>query len=683
MSVEELLGRLKDVRQTGPNQWQARCPAHDDRKPSLSIKVDSGQILLYCHAGCNTTEILHVLGLTEADLFLKDNGKRIAATYDYRDANGELLYQVVRFEPKGFAQRRPNGNGKWVWSLRGVNRVLYRLPELLAADPDKPVFVVEGEKDADRLASLGLVATTNPGGAGKWREEYTETLKGRHVVILADNDDPGREHARKVAESLKEGTVSVKIVELPNLPPKGDVSDWLAQGGTKDKLLKLVKEAPEYAPEPKGLGRLVQWSEVEPEEVEWLWYPRIPLGKLTLIAGDPGAGKTTAVLDLVARITRGAPMPDGAPSEVGKVLFFTYEDGLADTLVPRAHAAGADLEHIITYANPPTVADLPALEAAIAWEAQTEQALKAVILDPVQAFLGPAIDMSKANEVRSVLAALNRIAETYRVAIILVGHLRKSSGGRSLYRPLGSVDFVAGPRSVLLIAREDAEEHSPQARRVLIPLKSSLAPEGDPLAFRIVGDGSARVEWLGTVNVTAADLLEPSEEGGALQEAKGFLIATLAEGELPATKIYREAKANGISERTLRRAKKQLNVHSVRTSQGWVWSLPPAVTTTAEGRWPAPGGDVGHLGRLKEKIDSNSISPWPCSLATFGHVGKVAKAAKIATPGHVGHLGPSTSTTDDSDDPSTWPTCRGCERKVPEVNGDGLCPDCVAVGGSA
>ena len=134
MSVEELLGRLKDVRQTGPNQWQARCPAHDDQKPSLSIKVDSGRILLYCHAGCSTKEILHALGLTGADLFLKHNGKRIAATYDYRDANGELLYQVVRFEPKGFAQRRPNGKGRWVWNLRGVRRVLYRLPELLAAD---------------------------------------------------------------------------------------------------------------------------------------------------------------------------------------------------------------------------------------------------------------------------------------------------------------------------------------------------------------------------------------------------------------------------------------------------------------------------------------------------------------------------------------------------------------------
>jgi len=162
---------------------------------------------------------------------------KIAATYDYRDEAGELLMQVVRMEPKTFRQRRPDGDG-WSWSVKGVRPVLYRLPELLAA-PDAVVYLVEGEKDADRLASLGLVATTNAGGAGKWKPEHSEFLRGRQVVILPDNDDAGRKHAQKVAKALLE-VAAARIVGLQGLDEKGDVSDWLDAGGTADRLLQLA-----------------------------------------------------------------------------------------------------------------------------------------------------------------------------------------------------------------------------------------------------------------------------------------------------------------------------------------------------------------------------------------------------------------------------------------------------------
>jgi putative DNA primase/helicase len=168
---------------------------------------------------------------------------RLEAAYDYTDPKGRLLYQVLRLRPKDFRQRRPIADGRWEWSLGDVRRVLYCLPQLLAAPTDAWVFVVEGEKDADNLARLGLVATTCAMGAGKWRPEYNAALRGRPVVILPDNDEPGRQHARQVAAALAGTAESVRILELPGLPSKGDVSDWLARPDhTADALCQLAQE---------------------------------------------------------------------------------------------------------------------------------------------------------------------------------------------------------------------------------------------------------------------------------------------------------------------------------------------------------------------------------------------------------------------------------------------------------
>jgi hypothetical protein len=170
----------------------------------------------------------------------------IVATYDYHNEDQDLLYQVVRYDPKDFRQRRPTGNGGWTWNLNGTPRVLYQLAKLLASPSSSPVFVVEGEKDVDRLCTLRLKATCNSGGAGKWKPEYTEHLRNRKVVVIADNDKPGRDHADAIARSLQGIAASVKVLNLPGLPEKGDVSDWLEAGGTKKQLLSLAKEAPEW-----------------------------------------------------------------------------------------------------------------------------------------------------------------------------------------------------------------------------------------------------------------------------------------------------------------------------------------------------------------------------------------------------------------------------------------------------
>jgi hypothetical protein len=172
-----------------------------------------------------------------------DVGPRIVAEYDYRAENGELLFQVVRREPKDFRQRRPDGCGGWNWSVKGVRQVLYGLPELLASG-DATVFIPEGEKDCNSLTALGLIATCNAGGAGKWKKVHAEHLKGRRVVVLPDNDDAGRVHAQQVVASLKSIAADVRVVELPGLPIKGDVSDWLAAGGTAEQLHRLAVADP-------------------------------------------------------------------------------------------------------------------------------------------------------------------------------------------------------------------------------------------------------------------------------------------------------------------------------------------------------------------------------------------------------------------------------------------------------
>jgi len=267
--LDQLLLKLRGVRQISKGQYKALCPAHDDHNPSLSISEGAGgKVLLTCHAGCTYSDIMKAVGLNQAcigpDLRSVKSGQgREIESYCYEDAQCNAVYEVVRYaDPKGFKQRKPDGNGGWLWTGPGDHeKVLYNLPQVKEAiENHQTVFVVEGEKDANRLAKLGLCGTTNAGGAGKWLLQYSESLRGGMVVILPDNDAPGRKHALLVAESIKDFAASVKIVALPGLPEKGDVSDWIQSGGVSDALRALVDAAPLYdsrqsLPDPVPLGR--------------------------------------------------------------------------------------------------------------------------------------------------------------------------------------------------------------------------------------------------------------------------------------------------------------------------------------------------------------------------------------------------------------------------------------------
>lgn len=229
---------------------RTHCPAHSDDNPSLGI-IDSkdGKVLLRCFAGCSQEAV--IAALRERGLWQeaqRRRRRRIIATYDYTDEENTLVYQTVRYEPKDFTQRRPDGRGGWIWNLGDVRRVPYRLSRLLTAEPEQWVYVVEGEQDADNLALLGLTATTNSGGSGNWPAEISSYFKDHKVAILPDNDDAGHHHVQDVAAKVAPYAAEVKIVNLPGLPDKGDVSDWLAQGHTADELVALVEAAAIYMP---------------------------------------------------------------------------------------------------------------------------------------------------------------------------------------------------------------------------------------------------------------------------------------------------------------------------------------------------------------------------------------------------------------------------------------------------
>lgn len=566
------------------------CPAHPDRRPSARWNPDQ-QVWFCdaCKAGGGRRDLAARLGIDQPDA--SDPQAEVEAVYDYRGAEGCLRFQVVRKRGKSFACRRPVPGGGWVWSLAGVERLLYRLPETLAAArAGATVFVVEGEKDADRLAALGLAATTSPGGAGKWRPAYGAALRGARVVILPDSDAAGRQHAETVRASLAGAAAAggadadVRLLELPGLPDKGDVSDWVAAregegltaAGIRGEIERLaglaaIAAPPASAPASRRPSRVRLAADIRPQAVSFLWHPYIPLGKLTLLDGDPGLGKSWIAAALATAGSRGDGLPGAAPFAPFRSLVFTAEDGLEDTLRPRLDLLGADCEAVLLHDEP--------LDLAQAEDfGEVEQALgdyrpRLVVLDPVVAYLGAGTDTYRANEVRAILAPLARLAGRYSCAILAIRHVNKSKGGRSIYAGQGSIDFAAAARSVLLAgcSGDDTSECA------LVHIKSNLARVGPTLAYTVDEQG---FHWAGESQLRASDLLAPEatgEEVSMVDEARAFLRSLLGGGTLATAEIWAAAREAGISERTLRRAKQREGVVARRHGYGpggtWHWCL--------------------------------------------------------------------------------------------------------------
>ena len=313
---------------------------------------------------------------------------------------------------------------------------------------------------------------------------------------------------------------------------------------------------------------MIRMSDVALTEVEWLWYPYLPLGKITILQGNPGEGKTYFGMELAAACTNRKPLPDAKILEPFNVIYQTAEDGLGDTVKPRLISVGADLDRVLVIndeASPLMLSD-ERIEKAV-----RENNVRLLIIDPIQAFLGAGVDMNRANEVRPILKRLGDMAQRTGCAVLLIGHLNKASGTKSTYRGLGSIDIAAAARSVLLIGRPKDEPDI----RVLCHDKSSLAPEGPSLAFRL--DGENGFQWIGEYDITADDLLSGKSGEDAqskLERAKELIINLLMEnGEVSAAEIGRSAAKHKIGERTVRKAKAELRdagtLGSRKVGQQW------------------------------------------------------------------------------------------------------------------
>ena len=317
--------------------------------------------------------------------------------------------------------------------------------------------------------------------------------------------------------------------------------------------------------------KMIRMSEVQSQEIEWLWYPFIPYGKLTIIQGNPGEGKTyfgktTMVLNLAAKLSKGEALDENMKvTEPVNVIYQTAEDGLADTVKPRLELAGADCERIIVIDESDKSLSMvdERLEQAI-----VRTGARLLILDPIQAYLGGGMDMNRANEARDMTKKLGALAEKTKCAIILIGHMNKASGNKAAYRGMGSIDFFAVARSVLLVGRVEGESNT----RAVVQIKNNLAAFGHPKAFALSEDG---FKWLGDYEITVDEVLGGiTPKANKMEQAKQML-RELAETQsaVLSNEIFDRANELGISKRTLENAKKELGVQTRKINNAWYWEL--------------------------------------------------------------------------------------------------------------
>ncbi len=321
--------------------------------------------------------------------------------------------------------------------------------------------------------------------------------------------------------------------------------------------------------------KLIHMEDVVSKEVEWLWYPYIPYGKITIIEGDPGEGKTTLVLKLAAALSRGLPLPcdDDKEYEPIHIIYQTAEDGIEDTIKPRLVKAGADCSmiRVIDETDKELSMTDDRLEQAI-----IETGARLIILDPIQAYIGATVDMHRANEIRPVLKHLGMNAEKYNCAIVLIGHMNKAAGSKSTYRGLGSIDIQATARSVLLVARLRDKPNI----RIMAHDKSSLAPTGDAIGFEVTEDSG--IVCIGPYDITIDELLSGNEGRGKkkLDIAENFIKEYFGTNKvIPSNEIMMEAAKRSIKRNTLLSAKKKLGITSdkEKAEDGtiyWTWIMP-------------------------------------------------------------------------------------------------------------
>jgi len=572
-ALDRIIGALTDTgsepKQSAetPGSWHARCPAHDDHGPSLSVRGIEGQALVYCHAGCDTGAVLDELNLAMRDLFDEPSG----ATYSYDDGR-----RVHRTPPKKFRQSNvPEGKGQ-----------LYRLDKVRAAvAAGTTVYLAEGEKDVHALESLGAVATTSPMGASNWTKVDPTPLAGAQVVIVADNDEPGRKYAAAARATLLELGCTVDVVHA--LVGK-DAADHVAAGhGLSD--FTPMADLPDVE-QSLPVRRLVVTpaSQVKLKRVRWLMTNWLVLSGLNLLAGREGLGKSTLAVHIGAQLTTGALGGElrGAPANV---LYVATEDDPGYTIAPRFKAAGADMERVFFLsvhtnttedANVVLPMDMDALENVI-----RQHQIRMVVLDAATSVMDSRLDGHDDRKVRQFLEPIAQSAARNDYAVIGICHFGKRDGADTGKLILGSVAWSQVARSVLAVAQnEDSGD------LVITNTKKNLAATTSSAAARIVSarvsteDGDTevgRIEWLGDTDDDARELLRGAEDDDRTErdDAADWLREYLTAIARPkSAEVKKAGQVAGFSDRTLQRARKTLRVKIADEGFPRVtyWSLPDA-----------------------------------------------------------------------------------------------------------
>jgi putative DNA primase/helicase len=585
MSAAELIERLERVKRSGEG-WVARCPAHEDNRPSLSItEGEDGRVLLHCFAGCTVESIAAALGLELTELFA-DNGRgslgEPEAVYDYTDETGALLFQVLRLAGKRFLQRRPDGNGGWIWKLGETRRVLYRLPRVLeAVGSGDTVYVCEGERDVHAAEGVGVVATTNPGGAGKWRDEFALELQGASIVLVADNDEPGLRHAREVACSLEGTAATVDLVG----PLEGkDLADHLAAGLTLEQLEPLTLDwietqlataeaddvlARENLP---GIahareGATVTWerlSEIDMRSIVFADKPLLQADAFHLVAGRKGMGKGTLLACWAACVTRG---------ELGgkrNVVWIGSEDSAAIDIKPRLVAARGDPARVLIVKS--GWIQLPRDIDEISRAMTDLGEVGMVVVDPVGNHIAGKESNSE-TDIRDAIAPLNTLADEHGCMVFGVRHLSEKECSRGVLAAiLGSSAWVQVPRAVLAVARDNED---PQISHVQCVAGNRLPADTPGRMFRIEGVLLPGLEnevtcavWMGESTKDVETILSAgSEKPPSKSKAARELILDIldAEGEQESDTLdARVAREAGIAAKTVQ------NIRSALRAEGLV-----------------------------------------------------------------------------------------------------------------
>ena len=588
---------------------------------SIAVEVSGpkrGQWYDHEHeVGGGSWEMLHIIGGFDngrAEKWLRDHGietrpktngaadasrprpkQHVIKTYDYHDEDGVLLFKVDRWGPqKTFTQRAPDGKGGWTkgkGAMDGVRRVPYRLPHLVAAKAKANgtpwrVYIAEGEKDVDNLVLWwGVIATTNPMGAGKWLSQFNRYFIGSDTVIIADNDDAGRAHVTRVAAELSTVASIVRVVErLGGLDENGDISDWIASGASQSDLETLVEITEPYRPSrPANVQTgvlLKSGSTYAPRKVEWEWNGWLPRGKLTVLAGMKTTGKSTLVITWLATITTGGLWPDGTRAQLGDVLLWSGEDDFEDTILPRFLVAGGDpnrifpVQHVINDGDKRAFdpgQDIPMLYEA----AKRLPSPRAVMIDPVVMAIPVGNDSHKNSETRRGLQPLVDFTTELYVATVGITHFTKGTAEQNpIDRVTGSLAFAAVPR-VVLAAASDPEGK----QRRLVRVASNIGPSGGGFDFLLTQEplvgydfSAQRVRWGGTLQGPAKDLLEMKHQT-ELMRASQFLLDQLAAGPVAVKELPDAARAHGIAWRTVERAKENLPIKARKDGKIWFWEL--------------------------------------------------------------------------------------------------------------